>query len=98
MVHVSFTVPTRKIFNLYTHDTTVVRVRDRLAVDVRAPQLHDRLGPRGAHMLEVAQVGVVGGEDVRKGVEVLFADLTRLVLYRDVVLFKECSRPHHGPG
>lgn len=69
-----------------THESTVIRIRDSLAVYIRPPQLNDRFRPCRAYAFEVAEVGLVGGEDVGEGVEVLFGDLAGFVFYGDAVL------------
>lgn len=69
-----------------THESTVIRIRNSLAIHVRPPQLDDSFRPCGAYAFEVAEVGLVGGEDVGEGVKVLFGDLACFVFYGDVVL------------
>lgn len=71
---------------LKTHESTVIRIWNSLAIYIRPPQLDDRFRSCGAYAFEVAEVGVVGGEDVGEGVEVLFGDLAGFVFYGDAML------------
>ena len=69
-----------------TYNTTIIRIRDALPIDIRSPQFHDGFRASRPYTFEVAEVSLVGCEDVGEGVEVLFGDLTCFVFYEDVVL------------
>lgn len=72
--------------NHLTHHPSIIWIRNRLPVIKTSPQTDRRRRVCWAHALEVAQVRLVGGQDVRERTEVLGGDLPGFVVYGDPVL------------
>ena len=70
----------------FTYHAAIVRVRDRLAVEIGSPQPDFCSGVPRLHAVQITEVCLVGSEDVREPPEVRLLNLSGRVLDGDLVL------------
>ena len=74
-----------------TYHAAVVWIIDLLAILIRSPQAHLSGSVPGFHAIQIAKVGLVRGEDMRKMAEVLLRHLASSMIYGDFMLKRQIS-------